>query len=138
MFATIDYSLDEIPIIASKLIEAGKDFSVWTFNGQMGAGKTTLIKALGKVLGCEDDISSPTYSIVNEYLAENSPIFHIDAFRINSPMEAIDAGLEDYIYSKEKCWVEWPEKIESLLPEHYFEINIEGSGAHRTLQYRKL
>lgn len=138
MNASIDYKLEELPLIAHQLLEAGKNYPLWTFTGEMGAGKTTLIKELGKALGTSDEISSPTYALVNEYHAPGKKIYHIDAFRISSTLEAIDAGLEDLIFSNEICWIEWPLKITDLLPQHYFEIHIYGNGSQRTIQYKQL
>lgn len=93
--------------------------------GEMGSGKTTLIKAICQKLGVMDVISSPTFSLVNEYvMANGNKIFHFDFYRCNNISEAFDLGYEEYFYSGELCFIEWPEKIESLLPSIHTRINI--------------
>ncbi|MFN8256413.1 MAG: tRNA (adenosine(37)-N6)-threonylcarbamoyltransferase complex ATPase subunit type 1 TsaE [Bacteroidales bacterium] len=95
------------------------------FFGEMGAGKTTLIKAVCQKLGVGDVISSPTFSLVNEYVtSKGEKIFHFDFYRMNNVSEAFDLGYEEYFYSGNLCMVEWPEKIEHLLPEGYTKVNI--------------
>lgn len=99
---------------------------VYAFYGEMGAGKTTLIGEICNVLGVEDDISSPTFSIVNEYDTEEGVrIYHFDCYRLESEEEAIDIGAEDYFYSGNTCFVEWPERIGGLLPEDTVDVKIE-------------
>ncbi len=96
------------------------------FYGEMGAGKTTLIKEICNVLGISDSTSSPTFSLINEYLSEDgTPVYHFDFYRINKIEEAYDLGYEDYFYSEHLCMIEWPEKIENLLPEKHIKIQIE-------------
>jgi len=95
------------------------------FYGEMGAGKTTLIKEICKLLGVRDITSSPSFSLINEYLTnESESIFHFDFYRINNVEEAYDIGYEDYFYSNSLCLIEWPEKIETLLPENHTSIKI--------------
>jgi len=91
----------------------------------MGAGKTTLIKSLCEYLGVTEPVTSPTFSIVNEYQARDSKIFHFDFYRLKNETEALDLGYEEYFYSGAYCFIEWPEKIPNLLPEHYIRIKIE-------------
>lgn len=124
--------LSNIPIsqlddVAQQIISAANQYKIWTFYGQMGAGKTTLIKQIGKQLGVIDDISSPTYSLVNEYKTnDGNSLFHFDFYRINNIAEVYDIGYEDYFYSGNICLIEWPEKIEQLLKhEDFFRIDIE-------------
>ncbi|MCC7051575.1 MAG: tRNA (adenosine(37)-N6)-threonylcarbamoyltransferase complex ATPase subunit type 1 TsaE [Bacteroidia bacterium] len=94
-------------------------------NGSMGAGKTTLIALLMDYWGCIDTVSSPTFSLVNEYETENGQtIFHFDCYRIKDIEEAYNAGLEEYFYQNAFCFIEWSEKIEQLIPENFIEINI--------------
>lgn len=95
------------------------------FYGEMGAGKTTFIKAFCKVLGVEDNVSSPTFSIVNEYAYPEGIIYHFDCYRLKNQTEALDLGMEEYLYSGNYCLIEWPEKIPDLLPENYLSISIE-------------
>lgn len=95
------------------------------FYGEMGAGKTTFIKAFCAALGVKDTVSSPTFSIVNEYNYPGGIIYHFDFYRTKNQTEALDLGFEEYLYSGEYCLIEWPEKIPDLLPENYLQINIE-------------
>lgn len=120
------YELSEIESTASELIsEAGKE-KVWVFQGSMGAGKTTLIKALAGKFGILDQVSSPTFGIVNQYENKEGNVFyHFDFYRLDNPTEALDIGIEEYFYSGNYCWLEWAEKIEAFLPENFFLIKIE-------------
>ncbi len=119
-------SLDTIADAASEFIKQMKDATVFAFYGNMGAGKTTFIKAICKKLGVDDQINSPTFAIVNEYRSNSCElIYHFDFYRIKSESEAFDFGYEDYFYSGSVCFVEWPELIESLLPEDVVNVKIE-------------
>ncbi|RZK81720.1 MAG: tRNA (adenosine(37)-N6)-threonylcarbamoyltransferase complex ATPase subunit type 1 TsaE [Pedobacter sp.] len=110
---------------AKKLLKATPDSKIYLFYGDMGAGKTTFIKSICEELGVEDTVSSPTFSIVNEYLVQEKSIYHFDFYRINSIREAFDLGYEEYFYSGNICLIEWPEKIQELLPEHYVKVDIQ-------------
>ena len=129
------YTLKELPKIAKKIIETvnGK---ILLFNGEMGAGKTTLIKEIVKQLGVEEVASSPTFSLVNEYQTDNKEtIYHFDFYRINSEEEAFDIGIEDYLYSDAWCFIEWGNKVENLLPLEIININISvNNDNQRTIQ----
>ncbi len=117
--------ISELPSLAKQLISSYPDNRIFAFYAPMGAGKTTFIKTLCAELGVKDTISSPTFSIVNEYRAENGKkIFHFDFYRIKSDSEAYDMGYEDYFYSDAYCLIEWPEKIVELLPENYVKVSI--------------
>ena len=94
----------------------------------MGAGKTTLIKALCESLGTAEPVTSPTFSIVNEYIGESRKIYHFDFYRLKNQTEALDLGYEEYFYSGAYCFIEWPEKIPDLLPEHYISVQIQVTG----------
>lgn len=118
------YTLENIHLAIEKILPYLNTYKVILFNGDMGAGKTTLISTLCKHLQSNDDISSPTFSIVNEYQSNIGKIFHFDFYRIESLEEAFDIGLEEYLYSDEYCFIEWAEKIEELLPNKYLIINI--------------
>lgn len=109
---------------AKKIIAAAQDERIFIFEGEMGAGKTTLIKALASALGVTEIVTSPTFSIVNEYDADGKIIYHFDFYRIKNLQEAYDIGYEEYFYSGNLCFIEWPEKIAPLLPEHYLRIEI--------------
>lgn len=118
------YTLFEVDQIAKEIIEliSGK---VVLFYGEMGVGKTTLIKEICKSLHTKDVISSPTFSLVNEYRTQNDePIYHFDFYRIESEEEALDIGVEDYFYSGDWCLIEWPNNIENLLPLDAVEIHL--------------
>jgi tRNA threonylcarbamoyladenosine biosynthesis protein TsaE len=97
------------------------------FYGKMGAGKTSLIKELCSELGTKDIVNSPTFSIVNIYDTESEKIYHFDCYRLNSITEALDLGIEDYFYSYHYCFIEWPENIETILPNDIIKITIEHS-----------
>ena len=100
-------SLDEIPEVANKIINK-LQYKLITFEGEMGAGKTTFIKEFVKALGTNDDVSSPTFSIVNEYETDNGIVYHFDFYRLNHEEEALDFGIEEYLYSNQYCLMEWP------------------------------
>lgn len=120
----IIFSLDEIQEVAKKILTENPH-KVIIFNGQMGVGKTTLIKALAKELGVKDATSSPTFSLVNEYHADdNQYVYHFDVYRLKSEAEALDMGIDEYLYSGNWCFIEWAEKIPNLLPEKYSTINL--------------
>ena len=117
--------LKSLPEVASKLLELLKERRVVAFYGDMGAGKTTLIKALCDKLMVIDSTSSPSFGLINEYSSEkNLLVYHFDFYRIRSIEEAFDLGYEEYFYSGNYCFIEWPEKIQSLLPEDTVKISI--------------
>ncbi|MCP4552216.1 MAG: tRNA (adenosine(37)-N6)-threonylcarbamoyltransferase complex ATPase subunit type 1 TsaE [Bacteroidetes bacterium] len=118
-------SLDELPNIVEKLLNSFPTDRIFAFKGNLGAGKTTFIKILCKKLGVKDEVVSPTFAIINEYLTESAgPIFHFDFYRINKVEEVMDIGYEEYLYSDNYCLIEWPEKIEELLPQDIVYITI--------------
>jgi tRNA threonylcarbamoyladenosine biosynthesis protein TsaE len=118
-------NLAELDATATSILSFAPNNRVFLFYGDMGAGKTTLIKSLCKALGVTDNISSPTFAIVNEYRAVNSTVYHFDFYRLKTETEAMDMGFEEYLYSGNYCFIEWPEKIPELLPENYISINIQ-------------
>lgn len=117
-------STNDLNYIADRLLEFAKDHRFLIFNGEMGAGKTTFIKAFCKALGVSDNITSPTFSIINEYLGKDHSIFHFDFYRLKNLQEAFDLGYEDYFYSGNYCLVEWPERVTPLLPDQFISIDI--------------
>jgi len=117
--------LNDLKSIAQQIISFAQDSKIWLFNGEMGAGKTTLIKKIGEELMILDTVSSPTFSIVNEYLSQDeTTYYHFDFYRLENEIEALDIGVEEYFYSDNVCFLEWASKIEKLLPEQYLEIAI--------------
>ncbi len=130
-------SLDAINEAAKQFVAAMGSNRVFAFYGKMGAGKTTFIKALCTELGVDDVITSPTFAIVNEYTAgDGSPIYHFDFYRIKKLDEVSDLGYEDYFYNGGLCLIEWPELIETLLPEDAVEVHIaEQPDGTRTIEF---
>jgi len=119
------YSLEEIDAIANQIITANPN-KVLLFNGERGVGKTTLIKYLAKNLGVNEVTSSPTFSLVNEYqISENQYIYHFDVYRLKNEMEAMDMGIDEYLYSGNWCFIEWSEKIPNLIPPQHSTLSIE-------------
>lgn len=118
-------SLSDLDQAAISLLDFAGAEKIFVFEGDMGAGKTTFIKVLAKALGIKELVSSPTFSIVNEYEAEGNTFYHFDFYRIKNLQEAYDIGYEEYFYSGDTCFIEWPEKVEELLPEHYIKVEIK-------------
>ena len=122
---TID-SLSDLPKVAELVLESLNGRNVVAFFAPMGAGKTTLISTLMETLGSEDIVTSPTFALVNQYYtSEREPVYHFDFYRINSINEAFDMGYEEYFYSGDLCLVEWPEKVEQLLPDDTMVVKLE-------------
>ena len=120
-------SLDDLSSAARRFVELMDDRTVYTFRGEMGAGKTTFINALCRELGVTDDATgSPTFAIINEYRSDTTAelIYHFDLYRIEREEEADDLGIEDYFYSGALCFIEWPERIENLLPDDTVNVEI--------------
>lgn len=118
-------NLSEIRSVAQQFISQMGSHTVFAFYGSMGAGKTTFIKAVCEELGVSETITSPTFAIVNEYKnGAGNPVYHFDFYRINKVEEAFDFGYEDYFYSGNICFIEWPELVESLLPENTVKVSI--------------
>lgn len=128
----ISYELNEVEHVAKQLIKHATSKTL-LFYGNMGVGKTTLIKAIVAALGSKDDVSSPTFSIVNEYEIEDGLIYHFDLYRINDIEEAYNFGIEDYLYSEHYKLIEWPEKIEPVLFDKFDEIFIEFSSENKRI-----
>lgn len=130
-------NLDHIEEAAREFIGQMGDDTVFAFYGKMGAGKTTFIKALCKLLGVEDEVNSPTFAIINEYRSQTTAelIYHFDFYRIKKLEEVYDLGYEDYFYSGALCFIEWPELVEELLPLDAKKVTItENSDGSRTIK----
>jgi len=122
----IAHSLEDLLPISKSILEEYKDQRIFAFYGSMGAGKTTLIKSICKALDVIDEVNSPTFSIVNEYFTSTEEsVFHFDFYRIKKIEEVYDIGYEEYIFSDNYCFLEWPELIRELLPESFVYISIE-------------
>lgn len=121
-------STAELPEVAKELLTFAKGEKFFIFEGEMAAGKTTFIKTFCEILGVEDVVSSPTFSIVNEYVSKAGKIYHFDFYRLKNIQEAYDIGYEEYFYSGDYCLIEWPSKVEDLLPENYVKVEITIKG----------
>ena len=128
------HKISELHIAAKKILENFPENKIFAFYGQMGAGKTTFIKIICETLGVKEIVSSPTFSLVNEYIsAKDQKIYHFDFYRINNISEAYDMGYEEYFYSNSFCFIEWPEKIVELLPDNFVKVNISLEGEKRKI-----
>lgn len=121
-----------------ELLAAGKACNVWLFFGEMGSGKTTLIKAIGKAVGVGEVMSSPTFPIINEYDAgDGGKVYHFDLYRIQNEKEVFDIGTDEYFESGELCLVEWPEKLGTRTPVNHFAVRIRATGPDdRLIEYQ--
>jgi tRNA threonylcarbamoyladenosine biosynthesis protein TsaE len=131
-------NLELLDWAANQILDFSSNNKVIAFYGEMGVGKTTLIKALCKKLGIIDNVCSPTYTIVNEYSAvAGEVVYHFDFYRMKNEQEAFDFGYEDYLYSGNFCFIEWPEKIEGLLPENIIKVFLINENATRIVKCKK-
>jgi tRNA threonylcarbamoyladenosine biosynthesis protein TsaE len=128
--------LNDLERVSKEIIEFAGEEKIWLFEGQMGSGKTTLVKVLCRELAVTDHVTSPSYSLINEYLTKDqTTIYHFDFYRIKDQSEAVDIGCEEYFYSGNLCLIEWPSLIPDLLPEKYLKINIDiASPTQRNIQ----
>jgi len=126
----------ELPEVAEALIATYPDTRIFAFFGSMGVGKTTFIKAVCSTLGSTDEVTSPSFSIINQYYTQsNYPIFHFDFYRINHLDEVFNLGYEDYFFSGNFCLIEWPEKVEMLLPETCRRVFMELENGSRVIRF---
>lgn len=133
------HSLADLEKAASQVLDFAKGENILLFQGEMAAGKTTLIKEICRLAGVQEPVSSPTYSLVNEYESQQGhPIYHFDFYRINSEGEALDIGVTEYLDSGCLCLIEWPANIAGLLPDKFVEVIIEkGIGEARAITLKK-
>jgi tRNA threonylcarbamoyladenosine biosynthesis protein TsaE len=126
--------LSKLPLAAKTILEFSEAKKIFCFYGDLGAGKTTLIKEMCRQLGAKDSGSSPTFSLVNEYSTNSGfKIFHFDFYRIKNETEAYDIGFEEYLNTTDYCFIEWPEKIERLLPPEYIKVKIDVKEGERII-----
>jgi tRNA threonylcarbamoyladenosine biosynthesis protein TsaE len=124
---TLTSTLESLPHVSGQILDSFPDSRVFALYGRMGAGKTTLIRELCHRLNVNDEVQSPTFSIINEYkTTSGDSVFHFDFYRINKIDEVFDIGYEDYVYSGSYCFIEWPELAEDLLPEGTVRLEISG------------
>ena len=139
LVGTSPLHLEDLPMAAAELVKQSEGLNVWLLKGEMGAGKTTLVKQIVNQLGVEATVASPTFSIVNQYgTADGKVIYHFDLYRLKNEIEAFDIGLEEYLSSGNLCLIEWPEKLERLLPNQYFKVHIQlHDSLTRKIYYRR-
>lgn len=134
----LTYTLEGLSEVASKVLSE-VDSKIILFYGEMGVGKTTFINVLARHLGVEEALSSPTFSIVNEYELSEDKLYHFDCYRLESEEEALDIGIEDYLDSGHWCFIEWPGKIETLLPQRATKIELtKNQNGSRTVYIEKV
>lgn len=121
---TLNYSLNDIESVVKNLVNQFELYRIFCFEGQLGAGKTTLIEEICRCLGSRDSLSSPTFSIINEYNSNNGVLYHMDWYRLKNEDEAIQIGIEDYLFSGNYCFIEWYQRAENLIPRPYVLIQI--------------
>jgi tRNA threonylcarbamoyladenosine biosynthesis protein TsaE len=130
-------TLSTLQLIAAELLNESKGQKIWLLHGEMGSGKTTLTKALVKQLDVDDLVTSPTFSIVNEYGSGSKKVYHFDFYRLKRDTEALDLGFDEYLASGNLCLIEWSEKVSAFLPDERFEIKIETIDEHsRAIYFR--
>ena len=127
--------IEELEPVTDEIIQLANEYSIFCFYGDLGAGKTTFIKIICEKLNVQDTISSPTYPIINEYkTSDNRIIYHIDLYRLKSIEEALNIGIEEYLYSGNLCFIEWPDNFESILPSTHIKIKISKFEESRTIE----
>lgn len=127
-------SLNELDKVSRQLLDEAGTYRVWLFEGEMGAGKTTLIKALCRALGVVSVVQSPTFGLINEYTTQHGePVYHFDCYRLRNETEALDIGMEEYFDLGNYCFVEWPERIETSWPTSYYKVNLSADYTGRRM-----
>lgn len=128
---------DGLGDVAARMLKECAERRVYALYGKMGAGKTTFVSALCKILGVNDRSGSPTYALVNEYMAANGePVYHFDFYRIEDEDEAYDMGFDEYLDSGNYCFIEWPERVEALLPDDVVKVHIDVEGEERHISWQ--
>jgi tRNA threonylcarbamoyladenosine biosynthesis protein TsaE len=117
-------ALSDLSGVARQCLRDAKGYKIWLLSGEMGAGKTTFVKALCHQLGVTDTMGSPTFSIINEYAAPQGKVYHFDFFRIKNEAEAFDIGSEEYFFSGNYCFIEWPEKVAGIIPDTHVSVEL--------------
>lgn len=131
-------SESELPMLAHQLLDGYASTRVFIFTGNLGAGKTTFVKQICAFLGVEGTMSSPSFSIVNEYQTnKGEPVYHVDCYRMKDESEAWDIGLDEILDSGAYCFIEWPDKIDNLLPENYVRVSITQEENQRIFKFSK-
>lgn len=123
----ISHNIDDLSQLANEILKDCDASKIFVFYGNLGAGKTTLIKILCYQLGYRGEVTSPTFSLVNQYKVEGADIYHMDLYRLKDEDEALEIGIEEYLYSGAFCFIEWPQVIISLLDEAYYKVSMETS-----------
>jgi len=119
-------TVEEYKNVATHIVELMDKYNIFILKGNLGAGKTTLVQEVCRLIDSEDVVTSPTFSLINPYLTKKGPVFHMDMYRINNAEEAVDFGIEEYLWAKDQyCFIEWPDLIEILLPDSYVQIEFE-------------
>ena len=121
----LSHSLNDLPQLVQEILGDCIDSKIFVFYGNLGAGKTTLIKTLCQQLGYKGDVTSPTFSLVNHYKTLEIDIYHMDLYRLKDEEEALEIGIEEYLYSDAYCFIEWPQVVIPLLDESYYKVQIE-------------
>lgn len=124
-------SLEDLSVLTAQILADCQEAKIFTLTGQLGAGKTTLIKSICETLGYYGDVNSPTFSLVNEYTIGQNKIYHMDLYRLKCIEEAMDIGLEEYLYSGHYSFIEWPQVAEELFREPYYSIKIDVDEFHQ-------
>lgn len=133
----VGVGISDLEVLAKEIVEKSGYLRILTFSGELGAGKTTLIKAICRALGVQDVVGSPTFSIVNEYRTfNNEPVFHFDCYRLNSEKQLNEIGMDEYLFSGNYCLIEWPEIVKSLLTENHVELVLTTNGTDRDIEMR--
>lgn len=130
-------SVHQLKDVATEIVQKSEEIKIFTFTGDLGAGKTSLIKAICEVLGVKEIVSSPTFSIVNEYrLINDEPVYHFDFYRLNAVKQLHEIGIDEYLFSGSYCLIEWPEILANMLPERHCAISLVINGADRDIEMR--